>query len=93
MNNEIRIDLRNRSFNCRVTFDDQGNPCIGAVLGFFTVDSDCYDIKPVDNTTIVHIAKRLGIKKSTKTLSVTRKLQKEWAKEAGQQELPFNSVA
>lgn len=91
MNTEGRVELKNKSYNCRITFDEQGQPCIGWVMGFFDVDEDTYDIKKVGNETIVQIAKKLGIRRSSETLSVTRKLAKEWAKEAGQQELCFST--
>jgi hypothetical protein len=69
--------IKNRSYNVRVTFDAEGNPIIGAVLGFYTVDSDCYDIRPVKDDSILKIAKALGITRSSKTLLVNRKAKKK----------------
>lgn len=72
--------LVNRSFNVRITYDEAGEPIIGAVLGFFDVDSDCYDIRPVQQVDILAIAHSLGIQKSSKSLEITRKIAKENAK-------------
>lgn len=66
--------LNNKSFNVRITFDDQGNPMIGAVLGFFSVDADCYDILPVTDATILLIAQSLHVTRSSKTHLVNRKM-------------------
>lgn len=70
-------NLANRSFNVRITYDEAGEPVIGAVLGFFAVDSECYDIKPVPAVDITAIALSLGIQKSSKSLEITRKIAKE----------------
>ena len=66
--------LKNKSYNVRITFDSEGNPVIGSVLGFFSVDADCYDILPVPDVTILSIAQALHITRSSKTRLVNRKL-------------------
>lgn len=66
--------LNNKSFNVRITFDDKGNPVMGAVLGFFSVDADCYDILPVPDATILLIAQSLHVTRSSKTRLVNRKM-------------------
>jgi len=69
--------IKNRSYNVRITFDGEGNPIIGAVLGFYAVDSSCYDIRPVKDSSILQIAKALGVTRSSKTILVNRKAKKK----------------
>lgn len=66
--------LNNKSFSVRISFDNEGNPVIGSVLGFFSVDADCYDILPVPDATILLIAQSLHVTRSSKTRLVNRKM-------------------
>lgn len=69
--------IKNRSYSVRVTFDASGVPVIGNVTGFYAVDSDCFDIRPVADGIILQIAKALHITKSSKTPLVNRKSAKK----------------
>ncbi|MNF74928.1 hypothetical protein D3C85_631920 [compost metagenome] len=68
--------LSNRSFNCRVDFNEEGEPVLGVVLGFFGVSENVYDIRKPRAEDILSIAKKLGIKKSSKDFSVNRQGRK-----------------
>jgi hypothetical protein len=73
---EMVATVRNKEFNIRVLFTETGEPVIGNVQGFYHVDSNITDIKPVPDSTIQQIAKALGIKKSSRNLALGRKLSK-----------------
>lgn len=53
-------ELKNKEFNVRVTFDNEGAPRIGMVQSFYQIGSNCVDILPVDILTRVQIAGALG---------------------------------
>lgn len=69
--------LANKSFNVKIHFSETGEAVIGAVLGFFDVSEDIYDILPVQDSTVRDIAKALHITKSSRTvLSPKRSVNK-----------------
>ena len=69
-------NLAGKGFNVKISFDENGAPVIGTVLGFFSIDADCYDIKPVNDETVIDIANALGIVHSSKSLLLNKKLKK-----------------
>lgn len=69
-------NLAGKGFNVKISFDENGAPVIGTVLGFFSIDADCYDIKPVNDETVIDIANALGIVHSSKSLLLNKKLKR-----------------
>ncbi|MNQ38149.1 hypothetical protein D3C85_517130 [compost metagenome] len=65
----------NKAFNVRVTFDSNGMPSIGFVHGFYDVDSECYDIRPVSEDVKAAVAQALGIFEAA-DFTLNKKLQK-----------------
>lgn len=65
--------LRNKEYNVRVLFDENGEPVIGMCQGFYKVGSNVTDFRPVPTDVIIQIAKKLGIKASSELPAVKRK--------------------
>ncbi|MNC65200.1 hypothetical protein D3C75_1154690 [compost metagenome] len=65
----------NKAFNVRVTFDEAGKASIGFVHGFYDVDSECYDIRPVSEDVKASVAQALGIFEAS-DFTLNKKLQK-----------------
>jgi hypothetical protein len=73
----MSTSLKNRSFNCRISFDEDGNPILGFIHGFYHIGENITDIRPVKTSTIVQIAKKLGIGVSSEVPAVKRKSPKK----------------
>jgi len=69
----VSATLKNRSFNVRVSFDEAGEAVIGFVQGFYKATENCIDIKAVPDSTVLAIAKKLSITRSSRLLSVNRR--------------------
>lgn len=61
----MAASLKGREFNIRVSFDENGEPVIGMVQGFYASGSNCVDIKGVPASVKAQIAKALGIRSGT----------------------------
>lgn len=81
--------LKGREFNARISFDENGNPILGWVQGFYAAGSNCVDIKPVPVGVIVQIAKALGMGVSSELPAVKRKSVKKQGVIEQQQELEY----
>jgi len=68
--------VRNKEFNIRILFTETGEAVIGGVTGFYAVGSNITDMKAVPDSTIIQIAKALKIGKSSKSLTLSKKLSK-----------------
>lgn len=84
--------IKNRSFNIRVTFDEDGNPVLGFVHSFYSVSNTAVDIRPVPDSTVIAIARKLGITASDRVLSVKRKSHKK-PPSAPQQVIEFKEIS
>lgn len=65
--------IKNRSFNVRISFDSNGEPVIGFCQGFYSVAENIIDIRPVPDSVVLAVAKKLGITQSERLLAVKRK--------------------
>jgi hypothetical protein len=68
--------IKSREFNVRVLFTETGEAVIGGVTGFYAAGSNITDMKAVPDSTIIQIAKALKIGKSSKSLTLSKKLSK-----------------
>lgn len=64
--------IKGRSFNLRISFDEDGVPCIGYVRSFYKASDVAVDIKDVPDSIVRQIAKSLGIKRSEKLINVSK---------------------
>lgn len=75
MSKKLENSLTGRTFNVRVTFDDEGQPVLGWVHGMFQVSETITDIKRISQQDHVLIAQALGITRSV-DWDMHRQLQK-----------------
>lgn len=69
--------IKNKEYNVRIVFDQDGEVVIGFVQGFYKAGSNCVDIKPVPESTISLIARKLGIKRSSNSFAINRSIREE----------------
>lgn len=70
--NEIHASLIDKQYSISVYFDANGRPHMGNVQGFYTVDSNCYDILPVSSSIKLEISKALGISLKSRSKKYNR---------------------
>lgn len=79
--------IKGRSYNVRIDFTETGEPVVGAVWGFYNASENIVDFKRVPEGIVLQIARKLGIEKSSRSLSINRKVAKQKAQEEKQQNL------
>lgn len=65
----MSASIKNKEYNVRICFTEDGDPVIGFVQGFYAIGTNCVDIRAVPDSTVLQIAAKLGITRSTKLLT------------------------
>lgn len=70
-----RAPLNGRSFNIRLSFDENGEPVIGYVHGLYDIAENITDIKPVTLDEKEQLSRALGVRLSSESFALNRRLR------------------